>query len=305
MKLTWLGFTSALAAILASGSAFSGSKPGTHERMPPGDRAAFLKMARPVAPYRIMGNLYYVGASDLTSFLIVTPQGHILLDAGIEEMAPQVEENIESLGFHVAGVKYLLNTQAHIDHAAGLAALKRVSGAKLAISRGDAPVIESGGAADFLWPRRFRWEPAKVDILVDDGDTLSLGGVTMTAHLTPGHTKGCTTWTTTVEDAGKVYNAVFVCSVSRVGAKLVGNQAYPRIAADYTHSFEILKNLPCDLFLAAHVSIYGGLAKARRLRNAAQPNPFIDPEGYRGMVFQQEKEFQQVLAGAQRAARAN
>lgn len=294
-----------LVMFLAVAIAVCGDARKTRERMPAGDRAAFLKMAQPVRPYRIMGDLYYVGASDITSFLIATPQGHILLDAGIEEMAPRVEENIETLGFHVADVKYLLNTQAHIDHAAGLAALKRVSGAKLVISRGDAPVIESGGAADFLWPRRFRWEPAKVDRVVDDGDIITLGGVTMTANITAGHTKGCTTWTTTVEDAGKTYNAVFVCSVSRVGAKLVANRTYPQIANDYEHSFAVLKSLPCDLFFAAHASFYDGLAKARRLAEGATPNPFIDPQGYQRMIAREEKGFESELAAARRAARKN
>lgn len=297
--------TFALLAILAAAALTCSARAKTHERMPAGDRAAFLKMATPVKPYRIMGNLYYVGASDITSFLITTPQGHILLDAGIEEMAPQVEENIEALGFHVADVKYLLNTQAHIDHAAGLAALKSVSGAKLVISRGDAPVIESGGAADFLWPKRFRWEPAKVDRVVDDGDTLALGGMTMTAHVTAGHTKGCTTWTTTIEDQGKSYNAVFVCSVSRVGAKLVGNKAYPQIAADFEHSFAVLKSLPCDLFFGAHASFYDGLEKARRLKEGAQPNPFIDPQGYRRSIAREERAFESELAAAKRAAKQN
>jgi metallo-beta-lactamase class B len=131
------------------------------EKIPSKDLAEFLTWAQPVKPYRIIGNVYYVGANELTSYLITTPQGHFLIDAGMEEMAPQIEKNIETLGFRVRDVKILLNTQAHIDHAAGFAALKRTTGAKLMISRGDAPVIESGGAKDFLWPDRLDGSPRK------------------------------------------------------------------------------------------------------------------------------------------------
>lgn len=265
------------------------------EKISAKDAAEFLTWALPQKPYRIIGNLYYVGANELTSFLITTPKGHILLDAGMEEMVPQVEQNIESLGFHLAEVKILLNSQAHVDHAAGLAALKRDSGAKLMVSRGDAPVIESGGEKDFLWPERFRWEPAKVDQLLGDGDQVTLGGVTLTAHLTPGHTRGCTTWTMTVKEGGKKYNVVFVGSTKRIGAKLTGNKTYPQIAEDFTKTFRVLKSLPCDIVLGAHASFYGGQDKAERLARGEAPNPFIDPQGYRELIDTEEKKFQEEL----------
>lgn len=271
------------------------------EKIPSKDLAEFLTWAKPVKPYRIIGNVYYVGANDLTSYLITTPQGHILIDAGMEEMAPQIEKNIETLGFHVSDVKILLNTHAHIDHAAGLAELKRATGAKLMVSRGDAPVIESGGAKDFLWPDRFAWEPAKVDQLVDDGEEIALGGVVLTAHLTPGHTRGCTTYTVTVKEAGKDYHVLFLGSTSQVGAKLIGNEKYPQIADDYQKTFQLLRKLPCDVFLGAHGSFYDSLKKAERLARGEQPNPFIDPQGFRAFLDRQETAFRTELKQAQTA----
>lgn len=272
------------------------------EKMPAKDSASLYAMAKPVKPYRIIGNVYYVGASDLTSYLITTPRGHILIDAGLEQMAPQIEANIEALGFHVRDVKILLNTQAHIDHAAGFAELKRATGAKLMISSEDTRVIETGGTADFLWPERFRWEAAKVDRPINDGDLVELGGVTLTAHLTPGHTKGCTTWTMTVKEGDKDYHVLFLGSTTRVGAKLVENAAYPQIASDYERTFRILRTLPCDVFLASHASFYSGLEKAERLARGEQPNPFVDRMGYQKFLDEQETAFHAELKKAKAEA---
>jgi metallo-beta-lactamase class B len=287
-----------IALLLAMGS--ENGAPRT-EKIPAKDLAEFLTWAQPVKPYRIIGNVYYVGANELTSYLITTPQGHILIDTGMEEMAPQIEKNIEALGFHVRDVKILLNTQAHIDHAAGFAELKRATGAKLLASRGDAPVIESGGAKDFLWPDRFGWEPAKVDGIVEDGQKIVLGGVALTAHLTPGHTKGCTTYTMTVREEGKDYHVLFLGSTSRVGAKLIGNEKYPQIADDFQKTFQLLRGLPCDVFLASHGSFYDSLKKAERLARGEQPNPFVDPQGFRAFLDRQETEFRTELKQAQTA----
>ena len=290
-----------LTVLLAMGSTSSAPQ---KEKIPAKELAEFLTWAQPVKPYRIIGNIYYVGANELTSYLITTPQGHILIDTGMEEMAPQIEKNIETLGFRVRDVKILLNTQAHIDHAAGFAALKRATGAKLMISRGDAPVIESGGAKDFLWPERFGWEPAKVDQIVEDGEEIVLGGVVLTAHLTPGHTKGCTTYTMTVREEGKDYHVLFLGSTTRVGAKLLGNEKYPRIADDYQKTFQVLRELPCDVFLASHGSFYDSLKKAERLARGEKPNPFVDPQGFRAFLNEQETGFRTELRQAQ-AAKGN
>jgi metallo-beta-lactamase class B len=287
-----------IALLLAIGSADGAPQ---KEKIPSKDLAEFLTWAKPVKPYRIVGNVYYVGANELTSYLITTPQGHILIDAGMEEMAPQIEKNIETLGFHVSDVKILLNTHAHIDHAAGFAALKRATGAKLMVSRGDAPVIESGGAKDFLWPDRFAWEPAKVDQFVEDGEEIVLGGVVLTAHLTPGHTKGCTTYTMIVKEEGKDYQVLFLGSTSQVGAKLIGNEKYPQIADDFRKTFQVLRELPCDVFLGSHGSFYDSLKKAERLARGEQPNPFIDPQGFRAFLGRQETAFLTELKQAQTA----
>jgi len=283
--------TLSLAGILAVAQ-----KEKTHDKMPAADRKEFYGWAKPVEPYRIIGNVYYVGANELTSFLIVSDAGHILIDTGMEGMASQIARNVETLGFHVADIKILLNTQAHIDHAAGLAALKSMSGAKLLISEGDAPVIESGGAKDFLWPERFRWAPAKVDGFIKDGQEIKLGGTTLTAHLTPGHTKGCTTYSMAVTEGGKEYAIVFLGSTTRVGAKLVGNKKYPEIAKDYAETFAKLRGLRCDVFLASHASFYHGPEKAAQLQKSRDPNPFVDPHEFKRFLDAQEKGFKEELA---------
>src|SRR5271156_2295341 len=211
----------------------------------------------PVPPFRIIGNVYYVGASDVTSFLIVTPAGDILLDGGLAQTAQQIEANIQTLGFKVNDVKILLNTHAHFDHAGGLAELKRASGAKLVSMSGDAGLLEYGGHGDFFFGDTYPFPPVTPDRTIRDGDTVSLGGTTLTAHLTPGHTRGCTTWTMTAKDAGKDYNIVFVCSATVLdGYELVDRPgkpaSYPGIAADYDRAFQVWKSLPCDVFLASH-----------------------------------------------------
>src|SRR4030095_15706394 len=155
---------------------------------------------QPVKPFRIAGNLYYVGASDLSSLLIITPQGHILLDSGLVETEPQIQQNVAKLGFRLEDVKVLINTHAHYDHAGGLALLKRLTGATLMASEADAALLAAGGKGDPNFGDTLAYEPVKVDRILRDGDKVELGGVTLTAHLTPGHTKGNTTWTMTVND---------------------------------------------------------------------------------------------------------
>jgi len=256
---------------------------------------------QPVKPFRIADNLYYVGASDLTSFLITTLKGDILLDGGLRETAPQIERNVAALGFRMTNVKILLNSHAHMDHAGGLAELKRISGAQLVASRGDAPSLETGDRDDFAWGNRLTFPPVKVDRIANDGGQVTLGNVTMTAHVTPGHTKGCTTWTTTVTDHGQMYNVVFVCSTSAPGYKLAGNRKYPQIAQDYEHTFKILRGLPCDIFLASHGSFFDLTGKRKRL-GSTMANPFVDPDGYRAFLDRTERDFRSSLAAQSRRA---
>ena len=252
----------------------------------------------PVAPFHIIGNVYYVGASDVTSFLIVTPAGDILLDGGYPETAPQIEANIPKLGFRLADVKFLLNSHAHFDHAGGLAELKKRTGAKLVAMDGDAQVLASGGKTDFAFGGKGLLFPiVKPDRVIHDGDTVTLGGVVMTAHLTAGHTRGDTTWTMTTEDGGKPYHVVFVGSVSVLSEyRLTKPESYPGIAADYERSFAVLKSLPCEVFLGPHGSFFNLTEKREALAKGAKENPFIDPAGYQEYVKRFEEYYETAKA---------
>lgn len=253
-------------------------------------------MNRPVEPYRIVGNVYYVGASDVTSFLITTPAGHILLDGGFVETAPMIEANIRKLGFKVEDVKILLSGHAHFDHAGGLAELKRASGAKFEASEPDAPLLARGGKGDFRFGDKLTFPPIQADRILHDGDQVTLGGTTLTAHLTPGHTMGNTTWTMKAREGDRTYDVVFAGSTSILpGVALTNNPKYPGIADDYAKTFKVLKSLPCDVFLSSHASFYDGLKKAEKLRQGAKENPFIDPQGYRDYVARGEKAYQEKL----------
>ncbi|HSU84734.1 MAG TPA: subclass B3 metallo-beta-lactamase, partial [Thermoanaerobaculia bacterium] len=235
---------------------------------------------RPVEPYRIAGNIYYVGASDITSYLIATPEGHILLDGGFVETAPIIEANIRKLGFKLEDVKILLSSHAHFDHAGGLAELKARTGAKFAAIDKEAPLLARGGKGDFYFGDKGPFPPIQADRILHDGDTVTLGGTTLTAHLTPGHTMGNTTWTTKAREGDRTYDVVFAASTSILPrVSLTNNPKYPEIAEDYAKAFRILKSLPCDVFLSSHASFYDGLAKADRLRKGAKENPFVDPRG--------------------------
>jgi metallo-beta-lactamase class B len=256
---------------------------------------------QPVAPFRILGNLYYVGANDITSFLLATDRGLILLDGGFVETAPQIRENIARLGFKLRDVRIILGSHAHYDHAGGLAQLKAWTGARLLASAGDAPLLEAGGRADPFFGDRLPFPPVKVDRLLRDGEAVALGNTTMVAHLTPGHTRGCTTWTTRVAESGRRYDVVFVCSTTVLsGYRLVDHPTYPGIANDYARTFATLAALPCDVFLGSHASFFDGADKARRLREGAVPNPFVDPQGYRAYLARSTAAYREQLA-AERA----
>ena len=249
----------------------------------------------PVEPFRVIDNVYYVGASDVTSFLVTTPRGHILIDAGYAETAPQIEANVARLGFKIGDVKILLTTQAHFDHAGGLAKLKRASGARLLASREDAALIMNGGKGDFGFGDRLPYEAVRTDKTIADGEKISLGGVTLRAVSTPGHTKGCTAFTTTVSEGGKKYEVIFYGSATVPGYKLVGNEKYPNLVADYERTFRVSKALTPDVFLASHGSFFDLLGKAERARKGASPNPFIDPQSYRRYLEATEKTFREQL----------
>ncbi len=257
---------------------------------------------QPVEPFRIIGNIYYVGASDITSFLITSPQGHILLDGGFVETVPQIQANIRKLGFKVEDVKYLLNSQAHFDHAAGLAELKRLSGAKLVASKEDGALIARGGKGDFAWGDKYSYPAVQPDRIIEDGQTVQVGDAVLTARITPGHTKGCTTWTTVVKDGQRSYNVVFFCSTSVPGYSLVNNPKYPNIVQDYRSSFARLKTLSCDVMLGAHGSFFHLNEKRAALAKNSASNPFVKPHELAEYVTRSEAEFENELKRQQSLA---
>lgn len=258
----------------------------------------------PFPPFRIAGNLYYVGGKDLASYLITTPQGNILINSDLEANVPMIQVSIEKLGFKWSDTKILLISHAHWDHDAGSAKIKQLTNAKYMVMDADVPVVESGGKTDFQYGSdpTMLYPPAKVDRGLHDGDEVKLGGTVLVAHLTPGHTKGCTTWTMKVTDAGKIYNVVIVGSPNvNPGYKLVNNASYPAIAPDYERMFRVLSSLPCDIFLGAHGSYFGLEEKYPLLKNG-NANPFIDPDGYKKYVTQKEQDFHAELAKQKIAA---
>jgi metallo-beta-lactamase class B len=255
----------------------------------------------PFPAHRVIGNVYYVGSKDLASYLITTPKGHLLINSGFEQTVPLIRAGVESLGFKMGDIKILLASHAHSDHVAGHAPARELTGASVYVMRGDHDVIASGGEGQYLYTTS-RWKPCPVDRVLEDGDTVELGGVTLVAHRTPGHTRGCTTWTWRVSDGGKTYNVVVIGSPNvNPGYKLVDNADYPEIADDFARTFRVLKALPCDVFLGAHGGYYDMLAKHERLKDAHGTNPFVDPEGYRNYVDLKQKAFEATLAEQKKA----
>ena len=252
---------------------------------------------QPFPAYRIMGNVYYVGASDIAAFLITTPAGDFLINSGFENTPPLIRDSIVKLGFQPHDVKILLNSQAHFDHVAGQALMQRLTGAKIYSSQPEVAVLESGGKRDPRWGKEQIYPPVHVDHVVHDLEAVTLGGVTLVAHMTPGHSIGCTTWTTRVSEGGKTYDVVIVGGTTiNPGVRLVDHPTYPGIAEDYARTFRVLRALHCDVFLGAHGGYYGMQEKYRKLAAGAAVNPFIDPEGYRAFIDRADRTFQEALA---------
>ena len=259
----------------------------------------------PFPPFRIADNLYYVGSKGLANYLVTTPQGNILINSDLEANVPLIEASIEKLGFKFKDTRILLISHAHWDHDAGSALLIEKTGAKYMVMDADVSVVESGGKTDFAYGNSADnlYRPTKVDRILHDGDEVKLGGVVLVAHLTPGHTKGCTTWTMKVTDRGKTHNVVILGSPNvNPGYKIVHNAAYPQIAEDYERMFRVLKSLPCDIFLGAHGGYFGLEEKYPHLKEGSA-NPFIDPDGYQKYVAQKEEEFRAELAKQKLAAK--
>jgi metallo-beta-lactamase class B len=244
---------------------------------------------QPVKPFQIIGNIYYVGTNNLACYLIKTSAGLILLDTALEESVPQVRANIEALGFKLKDIKIMLSSHAHFDHVAGHADMKAVTGAKVYATKADAEILESGGKKGFH-PLTPYYKPVKVDKLLADGDTVRLGEIAMTAHLTPGHTEGNTAWTMQVTEKGKTYNVVFTSSMSiNPGVRMVNNPAWAGVAEAYAKSFALLKTLPCDVFLGPHAPFFSMEEKVKRL--GAPVNPFLDSQGLRKFIETNEQNY--------------
>ena len=239
-------------------------------------------------PFRIANNLYHVGASDSAVYLIVGKDGMILLDGGFPEDAEAVLANVGKLGFDPRRIRYLLNSQAHQDHAGGLAAIKARTGAAMLASSADKELLERGGTGDFAVGDRLPFPAVKVDRIVADGERVSVGDAAVTAPLTPGHTKGCTSWSMKARDGGRSYDALFICGASAPGYRLVGNGDYPGVMGDFRASFAKWRRLKCELFLGAHGSYFGLEGKRTRM-GPGRENPFVDPSGCRRFLADAEK----------------
>jgi metallo-beta-lactamase class B len=265
----------------------------------------------PIPPFQIADNLYYVGSQDLASYLVVTAKGNILINPNLASSPPQIRVSVEKLGFHWSDTRILLNSQAHFDHMAGAAQVVRETHAKNIVMDGDVSVAETGGRTDFLSPSPniIRYAPVHVDRVLHDGDRVTLGTVTLTAHRTAGHTRGCTTWTMVShlpgEPAAATRNIVIVGGVGFWSeyhfVAVPGHPvSYPGIAQDFQHTFSALRALPCDVFLGAHGGYFDMLAKLKRYPEAG-PRVFIDPAGYKQFVASAQETFTQAL-GKQEAA---
>ncbi|MGA8631824.1 MAG: subclass B3 metallo-beta-lactamase [Terracidiphilus sp.] len=266
-----------------------------------------------IAPFQIADHLYYVGSQDLASYLVVTPQGNILVNANLASSPPQIRASVQKLGFRWTDIRILLNSQAHFDHVGGAAEVLRETHAKNMVMDGDVSVMESGARTDFLAPSPniHAYSRVHVDRVLHDLDTVSLGGVTLTAHKTAGHTRGCTTWTMRShvpgDPAGTLRNIVIVGGVSfwseyHFVATPGHPVSYPGIANDFQHTFAVLRALPCDVFLGAHGGYFDMLSKLERYPKEG-PRVFIDPAGYKDLVASSQKNFedafkkQQAMAG--------
>jgi metallo-beta-lactamase class B len=242
-------------------------------------------MNQPLAPFRIAGQLYYVGASDVASYLLVTPAGAILIDGGFAETAPIIEANISALGFRITDVKWLLNGHAHPDHAGGLSRLKRDSGARFAAMRAEVIPLEHNGRGTFYHGDRSLFDSIPVDRVLDSGDHIDLGGARLTAHLTPGHTPGCTTWSMQVTEGKNQYQAVIACQISVPS----GEASYDGMDADLGRTYALLRSLPCDIFLAEHGKSFSLSEKLVRKHEDSSINPFIDPTGCARYVDEEQR----------------
>jgi metallo-beta-lactamase class B len=270
----------------------------------PGGAQSDPNWTRPFPPFRIIGNIYWVGSYDLATYLITTPQGNILINTGVGDTAKQIKASVEQLGFKIADTKILTATHGHFDHVAGMAELKRMTGARLIVSEPDKELLESGGKLDFRFGDTpgAAFEPVKVDGTFKDSDTIALGGTVLTAHHHPGHTKGATSFTVNVQESGKTYRVVIANMGSiNPGVTVSGMAKYPGIAEDYARTFKAQKDMQIDVWLASHAAQFK-LHDKYKPGDPFNPDRFVDPQGFKASVEQLEKTYREQLA-RERAAK--
>ena len=250
---------------------------------------------QPAEPFRIAGNFYYVGANDVAAFLITGPEGHVVLDGGYPTTAPMIMASIAKLGFNIKDVKVLLNSEPHPDHAGGLTVIQRASGASLWASEASADALAAGGEDADMWlPIRalfrlgiFGFPAPRVDHRFKDGETIRLGPIALTAHITGGHSRGCTSWSFQVKDGDRLLNVVSAC-----GLEVMAGMRYAEQAADFERTFRVLRSLPADIWVSSHARLWGRYKKFVASSTAKNPaDPFIDPEGYRAYIDTYEDQF--------------
>lgn len=268
-----------VAALVLNGAAARGQNPDT--------------WTRPFPPFKLIGNIYWVGSYDLSTYLITTPQGHILINTGVGDTAQQIKASVEQLGFKMGDVKMLTATHGHWDHVAGMAALKKMTGAALVVAERDKELLESGGKADFRFGSvESSWfEPVQVDRTFRDGESLSLGGTTLTPHLHPGHTKGATSFTTEVRENGRTYRVV-IANLGSInpGVTVTGMSTYPGIQQDYARTFAAQRAMTIDVFFASHASQFR-MHEKYKPGDAYDPDRFVDPKGFMDAVARLEKAY--------------
>ncbi|MDQ8731822.1 subclass B3 metallo-beta-lactamase [Bradyrhizobium sp. LHD-71] len=262
------------------------------------------KWNTPTEPFRVIDNVYYVGTAGLSSFLVTSPDGHVLIDTGLPEATPLIKTNIDKLGFKLADIKVLLNTHAHLDHTGGLAELKKETGAQMVSSAADKPLLEGGYYPGRENDAELKFPPVKVDRIVGDGEKVTVGKLTLVAHMTPGHSPGCTTWTTVTREKRWNHTVVFFCSATVAANRLVGsNVTYPGIVEDYRKTFAKAKGIFADVFLAPHPEMFKMDEKRPQIGRSAF-NPFIKAAEFHAFIRDAEKAFDEGLAKQKAAADA-
>jgi metallo-beta-lactamase class B len=263
--------------------------------------ALLVKWNTPTEPFKMIGNVYYVGTDGLASYLITSPQGHILVDTVMPESTSQIKASIEKLGFKITDIKYLLNTHAHIDHTGGFAEIKQASGGQLVAGEADKPLLEGGYYPGAQQDEALKFPPVKVDRTVREGDKVTVGDVTLTARETPGHSPGCTSWEFSVKDGDATRTALIFCSGTVALNRLVGNPTYSGIVTDYKKTFARARDMKVDVLLAPHPEMYKMAEKRAKLAEGG-PNPFVNPGEFNAYAATLEKSFEDALAKQTAAA---